>query len=582
MDAKDIRLKTDILIIGGGSAGLWAADRAKEIAPELDVLIVDKGPVDWGGLMSMSGGDFDVILPGENIDDWVEDLVYYYDGLCDQELVEALLSQSYDRMKDYERLGCRFFKKEDGSYKGIPQRGLPHVKLYPAQYKGKGGEDMAKNLVREVNERGVRRMGRVLMTELLKDGERVVGAIGFDTRSGDFLVIEARAVILATGWTGWKTSYGKNTTTGEGAELAFKAGCKLANFEFGRVWNVPKFFGWEGQTALFPLGAKVVNGKGEPLMDPYSPVLGANTDPKFTTIAMAIEHRKGNGPFYLDISAVNPDDMVLLKPQDGWQKLNYDKLCDLGIDMFKENSEWIPQLTCGFGGIEANLDGYTGVPGLYAAGTARSLDPGVYMGGFALETTAAGGYRTGETIAKLLTEEPAQTVTLDEAAIAEKKAALFAQMGEGGLAPHDVLRKIQEVLFPYEVSIIKSERSLSEALEKLQTIQSELLPQMKAADPHYLLKLIEVQGIAFISELYLRGSLLRKESRAGHFREDYPTRNNDEFLAWLVCEEAADGSIRYHKRPVPVERYKHPITKYYSDNFTFSKLFQEKLENACN
>ena len=317
-------------------------------------------------------------------------------------------------------------------------------------------------------------------------------------------------------------------------------------------------------------------------MDPYSPVLGANTDPKFTTIAMAIEHRKGNGPFYLDISAVNPDDMVLLKPQDGWQKLNYDKLCDLGIDMFKENSEWIPQLTCGFGGIEADLDGYTGVPGLYAAGTARSLDPGVYMGGFALETTASGGYRTGETIAKLLTDEPAQTVTLDEAAIAEKKAALFAQMGEGGLAPHDVLRKIQEVLFPYEVSIIKSERSLSEALEKLETIQRELLPKMKAADPHYLLKLIEVQGIAFISELYLRGSLLRKESRAGHFREDYPTRNNDEFLAWLVCEEAADGSTRYHKRPVPVERYKHPITKYYSDNFTFSKLFQEKLENACN
>lgn len=173
-------------------------------------------------------------------------------------------------------------------------------------------------------------------------------------------------------------------------------------------------------------------------------------------------------------------------------------------------------------------------------------------------------------------------MTLDEAAIAEKKAALFAQMGEGGLAPHDVLRKIQEVLFPYEVSIIKSERSLSEALEKLETIQRELLPKMKAADPHYLLKLIEVQGIAFISELYLRGSLLRKESRAGHFREDYPTRNNDEFLAWLVWEKAADGSTRYHKRPVPVERYKHPITKYYSDNFTFSKLFQEKLENACN
>ena len=244
-------ITTDVLILGGGSAGLWAAYRCSELAPEARICIVDKGPRDWGGLGGMSGGDMIVKQPEFAAEELVEELVYYYDGLCDQELVEALLSQSYDRMKDYERLGCRFFKKEDGSYKGIPQRGLPHVKLYPARYKGKGGEDMAKNLVREVNERGVRRMGRVLMTELLKDGERVVGAIGFDTRSGDFLVIEARAVILATGWTGWKTSYGKNTTTGEGAELAFKAGCKLANYEFGRVWNVPKLFGWEGQTALY-------------------------------------------------------------------------------------------------------------------------------------------------------------------------------------------------------------------------------------------------------------------------------------------------------------------------------------------
>jgi succinate dehydrogenase/fumarate reductase flavoprotein subunit len=570
---KEVRLSTDILIIGGGSAGLWAADRAKEIDSSLDVLIVDKGPADWGGLMSMAGGDFDVILPDEKVDDWVKDLVYYYDGLCDQDLVEALLSQSYARMQDYERLGCRFFKKEDGSYKGIPQRGLPNIKLYPAKYKGKGGEDMVRNLVREVKERGVKRLGRILITDLLKDGEVVAGALGFDTRSGDFYVIEAKAVILATGWTGWKTSYGKNTTTGEGAELAFKAGAKLSNFEFGRVWNVPKLFGWEGQTALFPLGAKMVNALGQPLMDDYSPVLGANTDPHYTTLAMAVEYRKGHGPFYLDISAVNPDDMVLLKPQDGWQKLNYDKLCALGIDMFKENSEWIPQLTCGFGGVEADLDGYTGVPGLYAAGTARSLDPGVYMGGFALETTASGGYMTGQAVAQRLMQSRPQTKLNDEE-IGQKKQALYAHIGQGGLEPHDCLRAIQEVLFPYEVSIIKSEQSLTQALDKLHHIQANMLPQMKARDPHYLLKLIEVQGISFISELYLQASLLRKESRAGHFREDYPTRNNEDFLAWIVESQGKQGEICYSKRQVPLETYKHPIERYYSDNFTFSKLFQ--------
>ncbi len=506
----------------------------------------------------MSGGDFDVVLPDEKVDDWVQDLVYYYDGLCDQELVEALLSQSYERMRDYERLGCRFYRKENGMLKGIPQRGLPHIKPYPAQYKGKGGEDMARNLIKEVKQRGVKRLGRILIFDLLKDGPSVVGAVGFDTISDDFYVIEARAVILATGWTGWKTSYGKNTTTGEGAHLAFRAGAKLSNFEFGRVWNVPKLFGWEGQTALFPLGAKVVNGLGEPLMDAYSPVLGANTDPHFTTLAMAIEHRKGRGPFYLDISAVHPEDMVLLKPQDGWQKLNYDKLCDLGIDMFRQNSEWIPQLTCGFGGVEADLNGFTGVPGLYVAGTARSLDPGVYMGGFALETTAAGGYMTGEAVVAELQHRQGGTLP-DDDLIHGKKKSLFNQIGDGGMAPHDGLRAIQEIVFPYEVSIIKSERSLNQALVELQKIQQNMLPRMTAADPHYLMKLIEVQGISFITELYLRASLLRQESRAGHFREDYPQRDDDRFLAWIVAEQDEKEKIAFTKKPVPLARYKHPF-----------------------
>ena len=91
---KRIDLETDVLIIGGGSAGLWAANRFKDLQPEKDVLIVDKGPKDWGGLMTMAGGDFDAVMPDESLDDWVEDLVYYFDGLCDQPLIEEILSHS--------------------------------------------------------------------------------------------------------------------------------------------------------------------------------------------------------------------------------------------------------------------------------------------------------------------------------------------------------------------------------------------------------------------------------------------------------------------------------------------------------
>ena len=161
-------VESDLLIIGGGSAGLWAAYRCSELAPEARICIVDKGPRDWGGLMTMAGGDFEAVLPPDNVDEWVQDFIYYFDGLCDQNLMEEILKRSADRLHDYERFGCEFFKKEDGSMKYVPQRGLDHVKLYPAQLKGRGGELMVKNIVRQLKQRSVERVGRILLTELLR------------------------------------------------------------------------------------------------------------------------------------------------------------------------------------------------------------------------------------------------------------------------------------------------------------------------------------------------------------------------------------------------------------------------------
>lgn len=98
-------VESDLLIIGGGSAGLWAAKRFTELMPERKVVIVDKGPKEWGGLMSMAGGDFDAVLPGDDLDAWVEDFIYYFDGLCDQEQIEEILRRSHERLEDYQRYG---------------------------------------------------------------------------------------------------------------------------------------------------------------------------------------------------------------------------------------------------------------------------------------------------------------------------------------------------------------------------------------------------------------------------------------------------------------------------------------------
>lgn len=563
-------LETDVLIIGGGSAGMWAANRFSDLQPEKRVLIVDKGPKDWGGLMSMAGGDFDAVQPDEKIEDWMEDFVYYFDGLCDQPMMEEILKHSFDRMEDYKTYGYEFFKKEDGTLKSVPQRGLPHVKLYPAQEKGRGGETMVRGLVEQLQKKGVTRLGRILMTDLLKQGERVVGAVGFDTITGDFYVIKAQAVVAATGVGGWKTSYGKNTPTGEGVEMVYKAGARLKDFEFSRVWNMPKYFGWEGQTTLMPLGARFVNAKGESFMERYSPVLKANTDPHFTTIAMAMEIREGRGPIYFDISQIDPANTVLLKPQSGWQMLNYEKLRDMGMDLFRDNTQWVPQMTISYGGMDAGIHGETNVPGLFAAGTARSTEPGVYAGGFALMTTSVTGYLTGEGVAEFLAKEPPVDIVLQEAELDALQREIYAPLGKDGLSPKEVLTEIQEIMFPYQVSIIKNEAALQDALHRLKTLQLSKIPKMAAKDYHYLLKLREVRSVAFISELYLRASLERRESRAGHYREDYPQRD-DKYLAWLTITKGERNQMAFAWQPVPIDQYKYPITKYYSDNFTFMK-----------
>lgn len=565
--------RTDVLIVGGGSAGLWAAHRFAEMAPECSVCIVDKGPRDWGGLMAMAGGDFDAVMPDENVDDWLKDLVYYFDGLCDQPFMETVLTQSIERMNDYQKFGCEFLRNDAGVLKSVPQRGLAHVKLYPAKLKGRGGELMVKNLVARLKDAKVQRMGRIMLNRYLVRDGRVCGAVGFDSISGEFHVFLARAVIAATGMGGWKTSYGKNTPTGEGALMAYNIGAVMQDFEFSRVWNMPRQFGWEGQTHLMAMGARFVNNKNESFMERYSPVLGPNTDPHFTTIAMAMEIRAGRGPLVLDVSELKVRDKAILIPQTGWQKLNYDKLCALGLDIYRDKTEWVPQMTVSHGGISADINGRTNIEGLFAAGTARSIEPGVYAGGFALMTTSVTGYRAGEAVAKWLADGNVAPLEPSPAELNALRDEVFAPLHrtvKTALSPKAVLTNIQATVFPYDVSILKTEKSLKRALAELQRIRAEEVPAMVADCPHNLLKLREVEAVAFVSELFVRASLERRECRAGQFREDCPGRD-PKGLAWLCLQKQAHGEDPdFSWKPVPIESYKYPVEKFYQDNFHFA------------
>ena len=564
MSAKPFVFDTDVLIIGGGFSGSWAALTARQHVE--NVLIVDKGPRDWGGLGGMSGGDMIVKQPEFAAKDLVEELVYYYDGLCEQDVLEEILNQSYERFKDYEKMGHEFARDDSGRLMSIPQRGLELMRYYFYHPYGKGGAHTTQILNAELQRLNVQRIGRIEITDLVKDGDAVSGAVGFHAQSGTPCLFRAKAVILAAHNGGWKGSYLLNTCAGEGAALAYGAGASLRNMEFIENWNVPKLFAWEGQTGMLPYGARFLNGEGEDFMRRYSPKLGAKADPHYNVRGMAFEVRAGRGPIYFDTSTMSPEGVEIMTPTGGWMKLNDTKLKELGIDFFGQELEWMPQVRHTYGGIVADLDGSTAIKGLYAAGLARNPDPGVYMGGWATCITATTGYAAGEAAAQFVQGHDA--VAFDEAYAASRLEAFTGYLGKDGIAPKDVISDMREVMSAPDIALMKTGKGLSRGLDRVEEIRAEVLPHLGARDPHELAKLFEATSTVLLTELCLNAALMRKESRAGHYREDYPERDNEHWLKWIE-QKQVDGKREVHTVPVPLNDYPIKPYRYYMDNFSW-------------
>ncbi len=562
LDRQGQVLRTDVLVLGGGLSGLWASIKARDHVD--DVLIVDKGPLDWGGLGSMCGGDMDVWDPNDDLMKWVDDLVYYFDGLIEQNVIEVLMRKSYERFLEWEEMGHKFARDEKGNLRRVKQRGLDYVSALLSRPFGTGGKSLVSVLVNKADRLGVRRLGRIQVTNIIRDDDRIGGVAGFHTRSGEFYIIQAKILILCTGNASWKSSYGTNTCAGEGFAVALEAGVRMRNFEFLKVWNVPKDFGWEGQTMLLPLGARFVNALGEDFMKRYSPRLGAKMDPHYNTRAMVEEHLAGRGPIFLDTGAMRDEDVRLLTPTGGWMVINYSRLKEMGMDFFRSKLEWIPQVNYAIGGVDADMGGQSNVKGIFAAGRARNLEPGVYLGGWAVSGTATTGAIAGENAGRMAASLEHQP-RIDPVMTVEIKEDILSPLRKPGIPPKEVLNEIRALIAPYDVCILKSEKGLTRAIGRLKQIQEELIPLMAAESPHYLMKLNEVRSIATVTEMYLNSSLLRKETRGGHHRVEYPERD-DQYLGWfLISKERQE--LTWSFRPVPLASYRIKPYRFYMDLF---------------
>jgi succinate dehydrogenase/fumarate reductase flavoprotein subunit len=547
MDKLDgVLIDTDVLVIGAGAGGLLAALSAKRHGPPgTRVTLVDSWLIGRTGHTAFSNAWTIVVLPDDDLDAILHEIVAGNDGIADQVLVRQSLISSYARLKDFEAMGMTFARDESGRYRRRPTRGLDLARV---MYPEGGGLEFAWKLRRALEADGVALIDRLFITGLMRGGtDRIIGAVGINSRSGEFNVIKARTTIVATNAITFRSGFVRDIT-GTGTLLAYRAGATLRNAEFSYVRpGTPKFY-FEGITFAIQEGAHWVNAKGETFMRAYEPEWGDEADVPRIARAMAIENRKGNAPLYLDMSAI-PEHLrdYFIQSKVRWMDNFFRKLGDEAkTDMFGKTPYYaLNQMTKM--GIRTGSDCRSDVPGLLSAGLAQAGCAN-HFAGFHIGLCIGNGWIAGRSAIADLDQLPAPK--LDAGEVRALHAETSVPLNPTASAESDrILRELQAVMFTYDVSILKHADRLQQAFDRVSAL-AEDFKHIAAPHTHELVRLKETEAMLLAARFILGASLYRTESRLSHFREDYEARDDANWLVWVDVTDGGNGPA-FSKTPVP-------------------------------
>jgi len=554
-------LSADVLIIGGSIAGLTAAVKIKELQEQLNVIVVDKGGIGWAGLVPIGGGYLIILPPDVNLDEWVKSIADRGEGLSNIKWLYNFGGSLYESMMEVFNWGLPFMKDPDGKL---------HMDDIPSwRVKEKMTVWVTHMVLPELKKRalakGVKMIDKIETVDLLKNNGRIVGAIGFSIITGEFYVFKAKATLIASGACRFKNRRFWTMNCGEMVAAAYRAGAQHLHSEFGTIHaNCSKecqmwFRGPSHQDAL-------VNALGERIMTKYFP----NISESFakTAYAMAREVEAGRGPIYLDLSE-KPihHEKQEIQTVYNWIRtqgtfLNSDRILreKAGINLHFQKVEWIPGFIGGLGNIRIDLECKSpDIETLWVAGDALktgismegAVPPGDY-GGWGLPLAIVTGIKAAKSISKNFHETPEAKIVIEEQE--NLKEELYAPMAlEKGYEPYDPVLNIQQAIVPAKYSIIRDQGRLKESLAIIEEVQKEVLPKVKAANPHELLKYHEARSMALCAEMIQKAALYRNETRGSHIREDYSERDDTNWLKWTVIKDV-DGRMALSTIPVPKAR----------------------------
>ena len=575
----------DVLVIGAGGAGLRAAIEAS--AAGVRTALVCKSLLGKAHTVMAEGG---IAAAMGNV--WKEDnwQVHFRDTmrggkmLNNWRMAQLHAMESPDRVLELEEWGALFDRTKDGLISQRDFGGHRYARL--AHVGDRTGLELIRTLQQHAVHKGLDVHMECNVQRLLKDGDRVCGAVGYGRPNGKLVVFKAKAVVLATGGIGkaWKITSNSWEYTGDGHALALWAGADLIDMEFvqfhptGMVWP-PSVRGILVTEGVRGDGGMLKNNKGERFMFNYIPEFfkGETADNEDEAdrwyddkksnrrtpdllprdeVARAInaEMKAGRGSphggVYLDIASRRPADYIRRRLPSMYHQ--FKELA--GVDITKEPMEVGPTCHYVMGGVRVDADSTAAtVPGLFAAGeVAGGMHGSNRLGGNSLSDLLVFGRRAG-LHAALYAKDFGGPLTVDAGqveAVAREVLEPFSRAG--GENPYAIQADLQETMQNL-VGLIRSERELKEALRKIETLKARAkrvrAEGARTYNPGWHTAL-DLRSLLAVAECCAMAALERKESRGGHTRDDHPY-TDDQWGRVNVVLRLRDGALQLSREPLP-------------------------------
>jgi fumarate reductase flavoprotein subunit len=560
-------LATDILILGAGGAGLFAALHAHKADPSLSIAVAVKGLLGKCGCTRMVQGGYNVALAREDsVERHFMDTIEGGKWLPDQELAWKLVTLAVERVRELENeLGCFFDRNPDGT---IHQKAFAGQTFDRTVHKGDlTGIEIINRLAEQVWARNIGRLEEHRAVELVRtaEGTALAGVLMIDMRSGEYVFVRAKAVLLATG--GGPTMYRYHTPSGDkscdGLAMALRAGLPLRDMEMVQFHPTgllagphTRMTGTVLEEGLRGAGGHLLNGARERFMHKYDPKLERATR-DIVSRAMMAEIRAGraspHGGLYISMAHLGPE-----RVRREFKGM-VERCADCGFDLAGGLVEVVPTAHYMMGGVEFRADCTTGLPGLFAAGEDSGGVHGANrLGGNGVANSTVFGAVAGDAMAAWVGKEGALRAP-DRAAIDAAIARCERPFARAG-ARHGALEPVRERLCDTmweKAGILRDAAGLASALAELAAIEEEL-GEYALADANRAYNLcwhdwLNLKSLAEVSRVIAEAALARRDSRGAHFREDFPESGPLEQSAYTSAR-LEGGALRIAMKPVVFSR----------------------------